>query len=453
MRSARTHSEVLTKLLAAALLLSSASAALSCRRREVSASSSRPPNVVLILADDLGIECLSSYGGSSYATPNLDRLAAEGVRFEHCYSQPLCSPSRVQLLTGQYFFRNYLDWSTIDEGATTFAERLRDAGYATAIAGKWEFGDFGADPDLPARFGFDAYRCAVRRVEEGGARPTGRGRGEATPRYWSPVVIENGALLEGTEGRYGPDLYCDFLLEFMRQNASRPFLAFHSMVLTHAPLRPTPDSVADERGKRVRRSKRFGDMVAYLDKLVGRILGELEALDLLEDTLILFCADNGSPRGVASQWNGMLVPGGKHSGMESDFATHVPLIASWKGVTPAGAVSDALVDLSDFLPTLCDLARIPLEEGEIDGKSFAPELRGTGGSGREWVYWPQQRGCARDRRFKLLSDGRLYDMAADPMQTRQIPPGADAEADRARALLESVLSSSPKRASPRVPAR
>ena len=118
-----------------------------------------------------------------------------------------------------------------------------------------------------------------------------------------------------------------------------------------------------------------------------------------DDTLVLFCADNGSPRGVVSLWEEELVQGGKQSGMECDFATHVPLIASWTGTSPVGAVSDALVDLSDFLPTLCDLAGIPPGPA-IDGKSFAPDLLGTGRSGREWVYWPQQRGCARDRRYR-----------------------------------------------------
>ena len=138
--------------------------------------------------------------------------------------------------------------------------------------------------------------------------------------------------------------------------------------------------------------------------------------------------------------------------MECDFATHVPLIASWTGTSPVGAVSDALVDLSDFLPTLCDLAGIPPGPA-IDGKSFAPDLLGTGRSGREWVYWPQQRGCARDRRYKLFADGRLYDMACDPLQTRQLPPGADMQAEEARARLGLALSTAPKRTLRRLPAR
>ena len=136
----------------------------------------RQPNIILILADDLGYETLGANGGESYKTPNLDRLAATGMRFEHCHVQPLCTPTRVQLMTGMYNVRNYIDFGTIDPQATTFGNLLKNAGYATGIAGKWQLG---RDKDLPQRFGFDEA-CLWQHTR----RP---------PRYANPGLEYNGA--------------------------------------------------------------------------------------------------------------------------------------------------------------------------------------------------------------------------------------------------------------------
>ena len=157
-----------------------------------------PPNVVLIFADDVGVEAFGCYGGTSYDTPNLDALAAGGMRFTHCYSQPLCTPSRVKLMTGKSNQRNYVSFSILDPGERTFAHMARDAGYATAVAGKWQllgwegYGEWAGRGSTPAQAGFDSW--CLWQVEELGKR------------YWDPTLDVDGELMKKIEGVYGPDL-------------------------------------------------------------------------------------------------------------------------------------------------------------------------------------------------------------------------------------------------------
>src|SRR5262245_56207561 len=196
------------------------------------------------------------------------------------------------------------------------------------------------------------------------------------------------------------------------------------MLLTHPPFAPPPGSpgwdprAADggERGD----PRHFPAMVAHADRVVGRLVAALEELGLRERTLIIFTGDNGTPRAITSRWAGRAVRGGK--GATTDAGTHVPLIASWPGVIPQGAVRDDLVDSTDFLPTVLEAARAPLPAGLVpDGRSFLPQLRGEPGDPRRWVYsWYARDGgpaaveSARTRRYKLYRDGRFYEVAADP---------------------------------------
>ena len=192
--------------------------------RRTSADESRP-NIVLIMADDLGYECIGANGGESYATPVLDRMAAEGVRFEHCYAQPLCTPTRVKLMTGLSNVRNYVEFGTLEKSQTTFAHLLRDAGYATAIVGKWQLG---RDASLPAHFGFDEH-CLWQLLR----RPS---------RYAHPGLEVNGKMVDYRSGEYGPDIVCDYACEFIERHKDGPFLLYYPMMLTHSPFVPTPDS-------------------------------------------------------------------------------------------------------------------------------------------------------------------------------------------------------------------
>ena len=299
------------------------------------------PNIILIMADDLGYETIGANGGTSYKTPELDRLTSEGMRFEHVYSQPLCTPSRVQIMTGIYNVRNYVKFGTLDRGQTTFAQLLKKGGYATCIAGKWQLGK---EVDSPQHFGFDES-CLWQHTR--GARDEKK----RDTRYPNPSLEINGRPVDYTNGEYGPEVVTDFICDFVERNKDRPFLVYYPMILTHGPFVSTPDSAKQQK----RNSQlNFADMVAYMDKNVGRIDRQLDKLGLRENTLLIFTGDNGSPGNMLSELDGETVKGGK--GKMSDAGTRVPFIASWPGVVPGGKVSNDLVDFSDVLPTLCDVA-------------------------------------------------------------------------------------------------
>ncbi len=398
---------------------------------EVPAAKKRP-NVVLIMADDMGYECVGANGGTSYATPALDRLAAEGMRFEHCYSQPICTPSRVKLMTGIYNQRNYIRFGLLDPAATTFAHLFRDAGYATAVAGKWQLG---GGRGAPRHFGFDEWLLWQLTVRES--------------RYPNPVLETDGRVVTYENGEYGPDLVTDFLCDFVRRHRDRPFLVYYPMILPHWPFEPTPDSTGwNPKAKGVLKGKGdprlFRDMVQHTDKVVGRIVRELDELDIRDRTLVLFTGDNGTAAGIRSQLDGRTVVGAK--GKTTDAGTRAPFIASWPGVIRPGSVSSDLVDLSDFLPTIAEAAgiEVPAALG-IDGRSFLPQLRGEAGHPRPWLHcWyarnggPTGREFVRTQRYKLYRGGELYDIAADPLEARDLA-GTDLSAD-AKKIVDELRS-------------
>jgi arylsulfatase A len=374
------------------------------------AAETRQPNIILIMADDLGYECITANGGQSYQTPNLDKLAAGGMRFERCYVQPLCTPTRVQLMTGQYNVRNYIAFRTLDRDATTFAHPLKQAGYVTGIAGKWQLGQ---GKKLPQRFGFDeAYLWQHTR------RP---------PRYANPGLEFNGEERDFTNGEYGPDIINDFAIDFVTRHKDEPFFLYYPMILTHGPFPPTPDSPdwnptakQDNDGDD---PKHFADMVAYMDKLVGQLVGKLDELRIRDNTLVMFLGDNGTGKGLTSQFKGKPYPGGK--GLTNARGMHVPLIANWPGRVPAGKVNDDLVDSTDFFPTFCEIADVEVPTSlKIDGRSFAPQLRGEPGKPRDWIYmWYAKDGgpkaqseFAMTKSLKLYGDGRVFDLRNDPFE-------------------------------------
>ena len=398
------------------------------------------PNVILIMADDLGYETVGANGGTSYRTPNLDRLAAEGVRFTHAYAQPLCTPTRVQLMTGAYNVRNYITFGRMDPKLTTFGNLFRRAGYAACIAGKWQLG---RDVNLPRKFGFDEF-CLWQHTR----RP---------PRYANPGLEINGVAKDFTHGEYGPDLINAYALDFIRRHRDRPFFLYYPMVLTHAPYQPTPDSPdwdPSARGERVHRNpKHFADMVAYMDKLIGKMTAQLEKLGLRERTLIIFLGDNGTGRGVRSRMGDRVVVGGK--GTTTDAGMHVPLIVSWPGGIARGRVCEDLVDTTDILPTICDAAGIRIPNSMIvDGRSFLPQAQGRPGRPRQWVYcWYSPRGeplkeFAFDARWKLYRDGRFFDLRRDieerqPLSPDRLSGEAAAAARRLKAALDQFRNARP----------
>jgi len=390
------------------------------------------PNIVLILVDDFGYECVAANGGS-YRTPHIDKLAAGGVRFERCYSQPLCTPSRVQLMTGQYNQRNYVRFGFLDPRQQTFAQWLRAAGYATGVYGKWQLeGGF----EGPKHFGFDDY-C----LWQLNRRP---------PRYANPGLEVDGKNVDYEGGEYGPDLVSDRLCAFIEKNRDRPFLAYYPMILTHDPYEPTPDSPdyrkdasgPEGKGKRQKGPRYFADMVAYADKIVGKIVARLEALGLRERTVLVFTGDNGTGRGTVSQLNGRPFRGGK--GLLKDAGMHVPLIVNAPGRVAPGRVARDLVDFTDIAPTILDAAGAERPRGwTLDGHSLWPLLGGQAAEPRKWIYsWYARDGgrtgreFARGDRLKLCGDGSLFDAEGDPDEDRPLAPDA-LPADR-RAELEML---------------
>jgi arylsulfatase A len=405
-------------------------------------SAQNRPNIVLILADDLGYECLGCNGGESYRTPHLDRLAATGIRFTQAYAQPLCTPTRLQMMTGLYNFRNWQAFGIMDPKTVTFGHIMQKAGYKTCIAGKWQFWSYnppGFEPEWRGKgqrvedAGFDDY-CVwhAGHTEEKGSR------------YADPVIYHNGKA-EKKAGEYGDDIFAKHVSDFMNRHRNEPFFVYYPMALTHGPFNPTPRSKDWAKGPRLKNdTKYFGDMVKYMDEVVGRVAAKVDDLGLARNTLILFYGDNGSPREVQSRFKGRMMQGGK--GSMTDAGTHVALIARWKGRTPEGKVIDDLVDSTDFLPTIGELtgARVP----KNDGHSFAPQLRGERGQPRDWVFFHHDprpghdkerfrlERAARDKRYRLYDDGRMFDAEADPLEQNPLPGTA---APEARRKLQRVL--------------
>jgi len=367
------------------------------------------PNVILIMADDFGYECLTANGGQSYRTPHLDRLAAAGMRFEQCHVQPLCTPTRVQLMTGIYNVRNYLNFGTLMRSETTFGNLFQQAGYATGICGKWQLG---RETDAPQHFGFaESYLWQHTR------RP---------PRYANPGLEHNGVEKEFPEGSYGPKLVNDFALDFVTRHQANPFFLYYPMILTHDPFQPTPDSPnwnpqtqGEQENKNV---KHFADMTAYMDKMIGRLDAKLGELGIRDNTLLVFIGDNGTHSTVTSRFNGTDYQGGK--GTTTQRGHHVPLVASWPAVMKQGRVNRDLISAADFLPTICEAAGIK-PPAKVDGVSFLPQLRGEEGVPRESLYiWysPRQRFDLTVREFafnhdyKLYRSGQFFDLQSDPFE-------------------------------------
>jgi arylsulfatase A len=391
------------------------------------------PNIILIMVDDFGYECVTANGGESYQTPNIDKLATSGVRFENCHVQPLCTPTRVQLMTGRYNVRNYLNFGTLLRTETTFGHLMKNAGYATGICGKWQLGH---EVDSPQHFGFEES-CLWQQTR----RP---------PRYANPGLEYNGVEKDFTHGEYGPTLVNDFALSFIAKNREKPFFLYYPMILTHNPFQPTPDSpdwdptISSE--NKQQSPKHFADMTAYMDKLVGRVIAKLDELGIRDNTLFIFLGDNGTNTGITSRFKGADYKGGK--GSTTSHGTHVPLIASWPAMMKQGRVCADLVSSTDFLPTLCAAAEVKVPEN-VDGVSFLPQLKGEAGKPRDWLYtWysPRQsqdmtvREYTFDHRFKLYRTGQFYDLSTDALEKQDLASSSlTRDAAAAKAKLQGVL--------------
>ena len=390
------------------------------------------PNIVLIMADDLGYECVGANGGTSYQTPVLDSMAKEGMRFEHCYSQPICTPSRVKLMTGISNIRNYIEFGLLDSKATTFAHLLKKEGYATCVVGKWQLK---GGLEGPNNFGFDEY-C----LWQLNRRPS---------RFPNPGLEVNGKQVDYNKGGYGPDVVSDYACNFIGRNKDKPFLVYYPMILTHCPFEPTPDTKdwdPKSKGSPTYKgnARYFGDMVRYMDKIIGKILRRLEDEGVRENTLVVFVGDNGTDKPVVSRMNGREVVGAK--GAMHDGGNRVPCIVSWPGTIPTGVLSTEILDLSDFLPTFCEMSGTPVPEG-IDGKSLLATLKGGKKKHRDWIHiWYSRNGInrqakqfVRNQRYKLYGDGRFFDVKKDVLEKSPLQSPLSEEQRQVRSLLKRGL--------------
>ncbi len=386
-------------------------------------ASDKKPNIIFILADDLGIGEVSCYGAENYKTPHIDELARGGIRFTHAYTPSLCGPSRACILTGRYAFRtggtNQDKVGQLKpENETILPKILKSAGYVTTMAGKWS-----QFPLEPADWGFDEYL-----------------RFQGSGQYWNTqkkakTYTVNGKKTPLLDGEYLPDKMHNFVVDFITRHKEDPFFVYYSLSHIHGDILPTPDSRQDSKVI-------YADNVTYMDKLVGKLVAELDRLKLREKTMLVFFGDNGTANKYSDQAiiGGRRLVGAKGSMLEGGSLE--PMIINWPGTTPAGKVSDAMIDSTDFMETFAEMAGAKLPHDTIiDGRSFNGQICGEKGESRDWVYiqlagqW-----YVREKKWKLNQDGKLYDMNKAPFEEILVAADSkDPEAIAARKRLQSAL--------------
>jgi arylsulfatase A len=328
-------------------------------------------------------------------------------------------------MTGKYNVRNYIRFATLDRSQDTFGHAFRNAGYRTAIVGKWQLG---GTSETIHEFGFDEH-CLWHI------------RGAQNERYVSPTLLTNGKT-EDFRGQYGPDLQQAFAKDFIKRHQDEPFFLYYPVTLPHYPFQPTPDSPHWDpaRDPWFNDTRYFGEMVTYLDKLVGELVDFIRDEGLADNTLVIFTSDNGTDHRIISLQGGVSVKGAK--GKMTVDATHVPFFAIWPGTVPAGLRMEGLIDFSDVYATLIDLAGIsidPNEDAEKDGISFLPLLKGEPTATRDHSFcWYMERTDMTDiktfvqnTRYKLHSDGRFINKAEDRFELHPLSAAAMSEQDHA----------------------
>ena len=375
------------------------------------ADAPRPPNIIITNTDDQAQWAVGAYGNKEIHTPNMDRLAREGMRFTHAFSKPVCSPSRAMTLTGQYSHRlgipDYIPYGNpvfaddgLPAGTPTIASVLKTAGYTSALIGKWHLG-YG-EKYYPERFGFD--------VAEGyhyiapGKQYAGYGQ--------LPVVIDGREVKGFNSDPRHTDILTDRAIHFIGANRAKPFFLFFNTYVPHEPWNCAPEEdLAHYKGRTLtvpdlsrfpeakmtqeelqQTMRLFYGHVTCADRNLGRLLAALEEMGLAENTLLIFMSDNGmnlGQHGLRGKGNASIL-GVKQRKTRSNMFDHsdiVPFIVRWPGVVKAGATSDALVSSIDILPTL--MAATGAGAGQalkLDGRSLLPLLKGEHGVTRRDFY-------------------------------------------------------------------
>jgi arylsulfatase A-like enzyme len=389
------------------------------------------PNFLFLLVDDMGWRDLGCYGSTYYETPNIDRLAAQSVRFTNAYAAcPVCSPTRASILTGKYPARLGLtDWipgrkqwptsrvvmpqfkQQLPLEEVTIAEALKPLGYATASIGKWHLGGAGFDPE---KQGFDLNVAGTQ-----------RGSPES---YFGPFDLPN--LKGGTKDDYLNDRLTDAASTFLEQNRARPWFLYLPEFAVHIPEQAKAETIERFRRKadpnNPQKDPVYAAMIANLDENVGRLLRKLDDLGVSDRTVVTLMSDNGGVvyQGKRKETITSNAPLRAGKGHVYEGGIREPLIVRAPGITRAGTTCDVPVSSIDFFPTICELAGA--RAGQVDGRSMVPLLRGRS-MRRDALYWHyphysdqggEPAGAVRSGDYKLIEfygDGRLelYNLAED----------------------------------------
>lgn len=441
----------------------------------IAVSAAEKPNIIFIMVDDLGKEWIKCYGASGINTPNIDKMAKDGIRFDNAYSMPQCTPSRACLLSGRYPNNNgwvkHWDvprWSLPkSEGGKgggahydwkynlSFARIMKEAGYATAAAGKWQIHDFRVHPDAMNQHGFDEYMMWTG-FETGNAPPSNK-------RYWDPYLHNDGQS-KVYKDRFSTDVFLEFIIDFLGRNKEKPNLIYFPMALTHGPLTTTPHKRNASTG-----SEKHIAMVEYTDMAVGTLMKALDSLGLADNTIMIFTTDNGTSGGKTGTLNGRKVKGAK--GDRNEAGACQPFIAWGPGLVPKGVESDLLTDFTDMVPTFAELGGINLDTlykyYPLDGQSIAMTLLGkqqkkerewimsTGGGGGSLsdsgIHGPNyDPKVLRDKQFKVwVNENRqieqLYDLSKDPWEENNLLNAGGADVKAALDKFEKVVAALPKK--------
>ena len=428
-----------------------------------SAGAVAPPNVVLIYTDDLGYGDLGVQGATGYTTPNLDRMAAEGMRFTDFYTAaPVCSASRAALLTGCYPARLGIKGALMPRSQTglhpdetTLAELLRTKGYATGMAGKWHLGDH---PDLlPLKQGFDEYL--------GLPYSNDMWPGNAGRAGWPPLpLLENeGTAIPEVTAEVQAGLttrYAERAVSFIAANKQKPFFLYVAPSMPHVPL------YVSNKFKGKSAQGLYGDVIMEIDWAVGEILTALKTHGLDDNSLVIFSSDNG-PWSIFGNHAGSAGPFRESKGTCWEGGIRVPCLMRWPGKIPAGTVCRELAGTIDVLPTIATLAGAPMPDKKIDGKDIGPLLRGEDGAkspheSMSFYYGNQELQALRSGKWKLIlphtyrtiekagADGtsgkhgkataglELYDLEKDPGETQNQAATEPAVLQQLSALAEAT---------------
>ncbi len=415
------------------LALTAALLSLALPGRGHAADAARPPNIVFILADDLGYGDLGCYGQKRIQTPNLDRMAAEGMRFTQFYAgDTVCAPSRCCLMTGLHTGHATVRGNALvplRRDDVTVAQLLKDGGYATGLVGKWGLGE----PDttgVPNRKGFDYFYGYLNQVHAHNYYPDYLWKNQ------EKTTIEGNEVKNGVatkRAQYRTDLLTKEALAFVERNRDKPFFLYLAYTTPHANDErgakegngmEVPDDApySDKPWPQV--EKNYAAMVTRLDADVGKLMKRLKDLDLDDNTIVFFSSDNG-PHKEGGQDPKFFDSGGPLRGIKRDLTEggiREPTIVRWPGKVKAGAETDQVGAFWDFLPTAADLAGVKAPAG-LDGVSLAPTLLGTGQQAQhEFLYWEfHERGFQqavrmgdwKAIRLKVGGPLELYDLKTD----------------------------------------